>query len=186
MKRVRSLLLSTAVRDYRRSQPGSTAQEPWASDLRGSGRDEARLTGPRDIYPGCVGLWNDQVFPRVMDRVLRTPEVNTRRAEACQGLHGRVLEIGFGTGLNLRHYPGDVSEILLSSLRSRRCGWRSHGKRLSQPVSSMSESTVPGSTCRTDRWIACFPRTRYALFRTGMRLSERFIACSSQMVRCIS
>ena len=46
-----------------------------------------------------------------MDRVLRTPEVNTRRAKVCQGLHGRVLEIGFGTGLNLRHYPTEVTEI---------------------------------------------------------------------------
>jgi ubiquinone/menaquinone biosynthesis C-methylase UbiE len=47
-----------------------------------------------------------------MDRVLRTPEVNARRAKVCQGLHGRVLEIGFGTGLNLRHYPAEVTEIL--------------------------------------------------------------------------
>jgi ubiquinone/menaquinone biosynthesis C-methylase UbiE len=69
--------------------------------------------GRRDIYPGRVGLWNDQVFPRVMDRVLRTPEVNVRRAKVCQGLHGRVLEIGFGTGLNLRHYPAEVTEILV-------------------------------------------------------------------------
>jgi ubiquinone/menaquinone biosynthesis C-methylase UbiE len=48
-----------------------------------------------------------------MDRVLRTPEVNARRAKLCEGLHGRVLEIGFGTGLNLRHYPAEVTEILV-------------------------------------------------------------------------
>jgi ubiquinone/menaquinone biosynthesis C-methylase UbiE len=48
-----------------------------------------------------------------MDRVLRTPEVNVRRAKVCQGLHGRVLEIGFGTGLNLRHYPAEVTEIVV-------------------------------------------------------------------------
>jgi ubiquinone/menaquinone biosynthesis C-methylase UbiE len=47
-----------------------------------------------------------------MDRVLNTPSVNARRAKVCQGLHGRVLEIGFGTGLNLHHYPADVTEIL--------------------------------------------------------------------------
>jgi hypothetical protein len=48
-----------------------------------------------------------------MDRVLRTPEVNARRARLCHGLHGRVLEIGFGTGLNLRFYPADMTEILV-------------------------------------------------------------------------
>jgi ubiquinone/menaquinone biosynthesis C-methylase UbiE len=48
-----------------------------------------------------------------MDRVLRTPEVNARRARVCQDLHGRVLEIGFGTGLNVRHYPAEVTEILV-------------------------------------------------------------------------
>jgi ubiquinone/menaquinone biosynthesis C-methylase UbiE len=48
-----------------------------------------------------------------MDRVLGTPNVSARRAKVCQGLHGRVLEIGFGTGLNLRHYPAEVTEILV-------------------------------------------------------------------------
>ena len=48
-----------------------------------------------------------------MDRVLRTPEVNARRAKVCGGLHGRVLEIGFGSGLNLRHYPAGVTEVLV-------------------------------------------------------------------------
>jgi len=60
-----------------------------------------------------VGLWNDHALPHLMDRVLRTPEVNARRAKVCEGLHGRVLEIGFGSGLNLRHYPAAVTEVLV-------------------------------------------------------------------------
>src|SRR4029453_1986078 len=58
-------------------------------------------------------VWNDPVFPRLMDRGLNTPTGNARRAKVCQGLHGRVLEIGFGTGLNLHHYPAEVTEILV-------------------------------------------------------------------------
>jgi ubiquinone/menaquinone biosynthesis C-methylase UbiE len=60
-----------------------------------------------------VGLWTDHALPHLMDRVLRTPEVNARRAKVCRGLHGRVLEIGFGGGLNLRHYPSEITEILV-------------------------------------------------------------------------
>ena len=60
-----------------------------------------------------MGLWTDHALPHLMDRVLRTPEVNARRAKVCQGLHGRALEIGFGSGLNLRHYPSQVTEILV-------------------------------------------------------------------------
>jgi ubiquinone/menaquinone biosynthesis C-methylase UbiE len=33
------------------------------------------------------------------------------RGEALAGAHGDVLEIGFGTGLNLAHYPPGVSRV---------------------------------------------------------------------------
>ena len=35
------------------------------------------------------------------------------RAEVLAGAHGRVLEIGAGTGLNLPHYPPAVDELVL-------------------------------------------------------------------------
>jgi ubiquinone/menaquinone biosynthesis C-methylase UbiE len=34
------------------------------------------------------------------------------RAAVTGGLEGRVLEIGFGSGLNLEHYPGSVDVVL--------------------------------------------------------------------------
>jgi ubiquinone/menaquinone biosynthesis C-methylase UbiE len=59
-----------------------------------------------------MGLWTDRVLPRLVDRALSTPEVNARRARTLTGLSGRVLEIGFGSGLNLRHYPEGVERVL--------------------------------------------------------------------------
>lgn len=59
-----------------------------------------------------MGLWGERVLPRIVDRALRTPEVNARRALTLAGLSGPVLEIGFGSGLNLRHYPKAVERVL--------------------------------------------------------------------------
>ena len=34
------------------------------------------------------------------------------RARVCEGLTGSVLEIGFGTGLNARYYPSEVTRVV--------------------------------------------------------------------------
>jgi SAM-dependent methyltransferase len=60
---------------------------------------------------GAVGWWNEHVVPRVTDVALRSREVGESRVRVCAGLHGRVLEIGFGSGLNLRHLPPEVTAI---------------------------------------------------------------------------
>ena len=44
--------------------------------------------------------------------MLDTPEVNQRRARVCRGLAGTVVEIGFGSGLNIPHYPPAVEQVL--------------------------------------------------------------------------
>jgi ubiquinone/menaquinone biosynthesis C-methylase UbiE len=59
-----------------------------------------------------MGWWTDRVVPRVVDRSLSTGEVEPLRVRACAGLTGRVLEVGFGSGLNVAHYPPAVSEVL--------------------------------------------------------------------------
>jgi ubiquinone/menaquinone biosynthesis C-methylase UbiE len=58
-----------------------------------------------------MGWWTEHVVPRVTDRALDADEVHDWRARACAGLRGRVLEVGFGSGLNLRHYPSEVTAV---------------------------------------------------------------------------
>ena len=56
-------------------------------------------------------MWDERVLPRLTDRRLRAPELDELRRAACQGLTGRVLEIGFGSGLNVRWYPREVMSV---------------------------------------------------------------------------
>jgi SAM-dependent methyltransferase len=59
-----------------------------------------------------MGLWSDRVVPRLTDKVLGTNEVRRHRLDAVTGLHGTVLEIGFGSGLNVPLYPPEVERVL--------------------------------------------------------------------------
>ena len=58
-----------------------------------------------------MGLWSEQVVPRGTDVVLRGREIGEYRDQVCAGLHGRILEIGFGSGLNIRSYPPEVTAV---------------------------------------------------------------------------
>ncbi len=45
------------------------------------------------------------------DRVMVSPHIDEARSEYLYGVQGAILEIGFGTGLNLPHYPDHVDHI---------------------------------------------------------------------------
>lgn len=59
-----------------------------------------------------MGLYAERVLPWLVDRVGDTPELSRLRAEVCGDLHGEVLEVGFGSGLNVPHYPAGVTRVV--------------------------------------------------------------------------
>lgn len=58
-----------------------------------------------------MGLWSEQVVPRIANRTLATAEVQGMRQRVCAGLCGEVVEVGFGSGLNVPHYPPEVTRV---------------------------------------------------------------------------
>jgi ubiquinone/menaquinone biosynthesis C-methylase UbiE len=59
-----------------------------------------------------VGIYRDHVLPRLTNWVMDNPEFAVIRARVAAGLSGQVLELGFGSGLNVPFYPSAVSRVM--------------------------------------------------------------------------
>jgi SAM-dependent methyltransferase len=58
-----------------------------------------------------MGLWERHVVPRVINLCGNGEPVRRTRARVCAGLVGEVIEIGFGSGLNVPYYPQAVTKV---------------------------------------------------------------------------
>ena len=58
-----------------------------------------------------MGIYADQVLPRLIDKLCGVKDMTVLRERAVVGLHGTVLEIGFGSGLNVPVYPPEVTLV---------------------------------------------------------------------------
>ena len=74
-----------------------------------------------------MAWWSEHIVPRVNDVSLRGRAIGESRALACAGLSGRVLELGFGGGLNLAHLPPEVESV--GAVEPSDTGWRLSEKR---------------------------------------------------------
>ena len=59
-----------------------------------------------------MGFYEEQVLPRFVDLVLSGRQFTELRARVAADLDGEVLEVGFGSGRNVPHYPPGVKRVL--------------------------------------------------------------------------
>jgi ubiquinone/menaquinone biosynthesis C-methylase UbiE len=58
-----------------------------------------------------MSIYSRHIFSRLMDLALGGEEISRHRRATLAPLAGSVLEIGFGTGLNLPHYPEAITGL---------------------------------------------------------------------------
>jgi ubiquinone/menaquinone biosynthesis C-methylase UbiE len=74
-----------------------------------------------------MGFYGEQVLPRLIDKMCGVADMEVWRRRAVDGLTGTVVEIGFGSGLNVPLYPPAVERVLAvepSSVARRLAGPR--------------------------------------------------------------
>ena len=58
-----------------------------------------------------MGLYSERIFPYLLDLSMTDVILGDYRRAALANVTGEVLEIGFGTGLNLPYYPDRIRQL---------------------------------------------------------------------------
>lgn len=58
-----------------------------------------------------MGIYSRYIFPRLMNWGMSMKTIAPYRKEILSHVRGKVLELGFGTGLNLPYYPASTGEL---------------------------------------------------------------------------
>ena len=91
-----------------------------------------------------MGFYSDQVVPRLVDISCGTSMTAPARKRVCAGLHGRVVEIGFGSGLNVPFYPAAVDSV--SAVEPADLGWKLAGTRIAASPVPITRSGLDGQS----------------------------------------
>ncbi len=87
-------------------------------------------------------VWSEQVVPRLTDLSLRGHEIGEQRERVCAELIGHTLEIGFGSGLNIRWYPPEVSGV--SAVEPSDVGWELSARRRARSAVQIVRAGLDG------------------------------------------
>ncbi|MFZ2241984.1 MAG: class I SAM-dependent methyltransferase [Gordonia amarae] len=89
-----------------------------------------------------MGFYDDRILPHLVEKTCGMPALRKLRRQACAGLTGAVVEIGFGSGLNVGLYPGAVTRI--SAVEPSDGGWKLAGKRVSEASVPIERAGLDG------------------------------------------
>jgi ubiquinone/menaquinone biosynthesis C-methylase UbiE len=91
-----------------------------------------------------MGIYREQVLPRIIDVACNLKVAREQRVRVCEGLAGEVVEIGFGSGLNVPFYPAAVTRV--AAVEPADVGWKLAGKRVRTTTIPVQRSGLDGQS----------------------------------------
>jgi ubiquinone/menaquinone biosynthesis C-methylase UbiE len=91
-----------------------------------------------------MGLYGEQVLPRIINVACGLKGAQPLRRRVCEGLEGDVVEIGFGSGLNVPFYPEAVKRV--AAVEPADVGWKLAEKRLQTTRVPVERSGLDGQS----------------------------------------
>jgi len=91
-----------------------------------------------------MGLYGEQVLPRIINVACGLKGAQPLRRRVCEGLEGDVVEIGFGSGLNVPFYPEAVKRV--AAVEPADVGWKLAEKRLRAASVPVERSGLDGQS----------------------------------------
>ncbi|MBD8505129.1 class I SAM-dependent methyltransferase [Hoyosella sp. G463] len=95
-----------------------------------------------------MGFYGDTILPRIINVACGTALTKPQREQACAGLTGEVVEIGFGSGLNIPFYPPSVSRVM--AIEPADTAWHIARKRVEQSSVPVERHGLDGQSLPLD------------------------------------
>lgn len=89
-----------------------------------------------------MGYYDEHIVPRIINAACGSKAMRPHRARVCEGLSGEVVEVGFGSGLNIPFYPEEVTRI--SAVEPSDVGWGLAAKRLATATVPVERAGLDG------------------------------------------
>jgi ubiquinone/menaquinone biosynthesis C-methylase UbiE len=109
-----------------------------------------------------MGMYGEHVLPRIVNVLCAATTANPLRERVCAGLTGDVVEIGFGSGLNVPFYPATVARV--AAVEPADLGWRLAAERVAASPVTVERSGLDGQAlpfdddtfdCAVSTWTMC-------------------------------
>jgi ubiquinone/menaquinone biosynthesis C-methylase UbiE len=91
-----------------------------------------------------MSIYSEHVLPRIINVACGMKSQDPLRERVCAGLEGEVVEIGFGSGLNIPFYSDRVSKV--AAVEPADIGWKLAEKRLSETTIPVERSGLDGQS----------------------------------------